>query len=454
MRKRFTVVVLVLTFLGCGRQVPVAPEIPPTPRRIVVWLDDTGIDGATADALQRVGVDEVVMWRGRIDLGGSAPVLRIDTAGPVHGAIPLGIALEVTGIRPGLDEASADAVWHALETDLGETFPAEIILDPPELAEGFENFVSALREVSGLSVVPVLSFTQLETDSGRRVAEAARSCIVPAFGTDGTLLRGIGERDPLPLREKLEPLADSDVRIRIGIVIQPKTDPPLVGFGEDLNPLTENDVATVSTTSILDRTFTFLRDASWSGMQWSAGDTLAAQWMDASRLDAAIEESHRLVLPELGGWDVMMLPSPAQNLGLSREALIRYLGGEGPGPAVELDVRRSGRSLEVSLSNTSPFVTAVSNHGNWVEVSVEDGWVRANGPGTFDRLTRGTVRDGKWEQGDIERVNSIRLFEIYVAPGETVKSGTLRVPSSRSSVRVRYNLTLFDGTALSGDVIR
>jgi hypothetical protein len=64
------------------------------------------------------------------------------------------------------------------------------------------------------------------------------------------------------------------------------------------------------------------------------------------------------------------------------------------------------------------------------------------------------VRDGKWEQGDIERVNSIRLFEIYVAPGETVKSGTLRVPSSRSSVRVRYNLTLFDGTALSGDVIR
>jgi hypothetical protein len=103
----------------------------------------------------------------------------------------------------------------------------------------------------------------------------------------------------------------------------------------------------------------------------------------------------------------------------------------------------------VTLSNTGPFATAVSNHGNWVEVSVEEGWLTVDGRGSFERLTRGTVSDGRWEQGDFERVNAARFFEVYLAPGEKLTSGTLQVPSSRSRVTVRSNLTLSDGTTVS-----
>ncbi len=452
MTKRVVLSLLLFALIGCGGQSPTARDIPPTPRRLVVWLDDSGIDEATADRLQRVGVDEVVMWRGTVDLSGQAPVLRIGSAGRVEGSIPLGIAVAVSGVRPDLDEAAANAVWRALEAELGGELPAEVILDLPDLVEGVDDFVAALQEVSGIAVVPILSSTQLATELGRNVAAAARSCVVPAFGTDGAVLRGIGELDPLPLREKLAPLADSGVRVRIAIVIQPRTEPPLVGPGDDLDPLSERGVATVSTASVLDRTFTFDRTVSWSGQQRSAGESVAVRWVDASRLDAAIAESQGLLLPELGGWDVMMLPPEGQELGLSRDTLIRYLGGEGPEPAVELDVQRSGRSLRVSLSNTGPFATAVSNHGNWVEVSVEEGWLTVDGRGSFERLTRGTVSDGRWDQGDFERVNAARFFEVYLAPGETVTTGTIQVPSSRSLVTVRSNLTLSDGTAVTGEI--
>ncbi len=451
--KRVVLSLGLLAVAACGGQSPVARDIPPTPRRLVVWLDDSGIDEVTAARLQRVGVDEVVMWRGSVDLSGQAPVLRIGSAGPVEGSIPLGIAVEVTGVRPDLGEAAATAVWRALEGDLRGALPAEVILDLPNLEPGLDEFVVALREVSGLSVVPVLSFTQLETDLGRRVAEASGSCVVPSFGTDGAVLRGIGERDPLPLRDKLEPIADSGVRVRIGIVIQPKTEPGLEGPGEDFDRLTENGVATVSTNSSLDRTFVFAKSVSWSGSRWSPGDAVAVRWMDASRLHAAIDESQKLLLPELGGWDLLMLPPAELELGLSRETLIRYLGGEGPEPVVEVDVRRSGRSVQVSLSNTGPFATAVTNHGNWLEVSVDEGWLTVDGRGSFERLARGTVSGGKWEQGDYERVNAARFFEVFVAPGEKVTSGTMQVSSNRSRVRVRYNLTLSDGTAVTGEVI-
>lgn len=454
MSVRVMITSVLLVLVGCGGPTPVVREIPPTPRRIVLWLDSSGVDEDTALRLQQAGVDEVVMHRGSVDLRREAPVLRLVAAGPVGGSIPLGIVLEVPGFRPDLDEGTATAVWRALEAELGGELPAELILDLPELSSGVGDFVVALQKVSGLSVVPMLSFSQLETELGREVAASARSCLVPSFGTEAVALRGIGERDPLPLREKLAPLADLGVRVRIGVVIQPRTMPPLPGPGDDLNRLTEGDVTSVSTSSVLDRTFSFNKSVSWSGTTWAAGDTIAIRWMDASRLRAAILESHHVILPELAGWDLVSLPVEGQALGLSRETLIRYLGGEGPEPVVELDVERAGRSVRVSLTNTGPFATAVSNHGNWVQVAVEEGWMLADGRGSFERLTRGTVSGGSWDQGDFERVNAARFFEVYLAPGEKVTSGTMTVPSSRSRVTVRYNLTLFDGTTVTGEAER
>jgi hypothetical protein len=236
------------------------------------------------------------------------------------------------------------------------------------------------------------------------------------------------------------------------VVVTPRAEPALEGPGDDLDPLTE--VATVSTTSILDRTFTFDRSASWSGRHWKAGDSVALRWVDAARLNAALAEMHRLVLPELAGWDLVSFPPEERALGLGRDTLLRYLEGEGPGPEVDVAIERDGQILRVALSNTGPFVTAVTNHGNWVQVSVPDGWIRARDRGSFDGLRLGNVVEEEWHEGDRDQLNAVRFSEIYLGPEERVASGWVRLPSSRSPVSVRWHLTLSDGSAVTGQLDR
>jgi hypothetical protein len=387
-----------------------------------------------------------------MNLGGRAPALRFNSMPPVEGAIPVGIALEVQGVHEDLDRAAADAVWRAISAELDGSVPAELILDVPRLTDGFGEFVTFLTETSGVSVVPLLSFDQLQDGHGLRAAEGARICIVPAFGSDGADLRGVRELDPLPLRKKLEPLVDSGVRVRLAVVVTPRAEPALDGPGDDLDPLTR--AATVSTTSTLDRTFTFERAASWSGRDWKAGESVALRWVDAARLHAALAEIHRLALPEVAGWDLVALPPEGRAFGLGRETLLRYLEGEGPGPEVEVDVERDGQILRVMLANPGPFVTAVTNHGNWVQVVVNEGWLRARDQGSFDGLRRGNAQGDVWREGDSDRINGVRFTEVYVGPGERVTSGWVRLPSSRSKVTVRWHLTLSDGSAVTGQINR
>ncbi len=451
MRRAWIAAAVIAAAIACGGQPPTLGEVAPTPRKMTVWLDGQGLDAGTAGRMRDVGVDMVVVRRGSIDLRNRAPVLRIDPPVEVTGPIPVATALTVSGTRSGLDREDARALWQVLDPELGGSPPAELILDLPMLEDGFDVFLVALREESGVAVVPMLSFDQLASAAGRATAVAAGSCIVPAFGTEESGLRGIGELAPLPLNDKLAPLAETDVRVRIGIALQARTIPEVVPPLEGLGPLTEPGVAKVSTSSSLDRTFTFERPTTWSGRNWAVGESLAIRWMDPSRLRAAMQESHRLVMPELGGWDLVSLPGVDQQLGLSRESLLRFLGGEGPGPLVQVGVSRQGRRLRVTLDNPSVFATAVSNHGNWIEVSFEEGWVKAEDVGNFDRLERGTSRGGRWQRDSYESVNAVRFLEVYVAPGERLVSGRVELPSSRSTARVRWNLTLFDGSAVTGE---
>jgi hypothetical protein len=176
------------------------------------------------------------------------------------------------------------------------------------------------------------------------------------------------------------------------------------------------------------------------------------RWVDASRLNFALTEMHRLVLPEVAGWDLVALPPEDRALGLGREGLLRYLEGEGPAPDVEVDVERDGQILRVTLDNPGPFVTTVTNHGNWVQVTVAEGWLRARDRGSFDGLRLGNVQGDDWREGDVDRFNGARFTEAYLGPGERVESGWVRLPSSRSQVTVRWNLTLSDGSQATGEV--
>jgi len=427
-------------------------EAAPTPRRTVVWLTEEGVDAETAERLASVGVDQFVVRRGVILLSAGAPVVQLLPSPTVEGPIPTAVSLEVPRLALEDYDDAADAVWAALEVDFGDHLPTELILDLPELGNGASGFVSRLAQNSGLEVVPILSVSQLESEIGRAVAKAAHRCIVPLFGSQETDLRGLGEMDSQPLSVRLAAINDLGVRVRVAIALRPRTEPDVGGWAQDINPLTDETVAEIKRTSTLDRSFQTKRPLTWGGHSFGAGQTIAVAWVDAARLGLFLTESHRTILPEITGWDLVSLPPVGSNLGLDREELIRYFGGEGPAPDIDVQVKRSGRNLTVRLANTSVFRSAITGFGNWVQVELESGMLVATSRGSFDRVILGTIERGEWRPNPSGGPDAVRFVETYIAPGEELQTGSVRLPSSRSKVRVRWQVQLSDGSAVTGVV--
>lgn len=444
--------VLALAACSDSTLVGMRADIAPTPRRTVMWLTQEGIDAATAAELAAAGVDQLVVRRGEILLSGGAPVVQLLPPPPVEGPIPTAVALDFPRPVSRENEDAADAVWAALEGDFGDRLPAEIILDFPELGEGTSGFVSRLEQLSGLAVIPVLRVSQIETELGRAVAHEAHHCIVPLFGNQGDDLRGLDDLDTQPLSVRLAPLKDLGVRVRVGVSLRPRTEPAVGGWAEDVNILTTDSAAEIKRTSTLDRSFLTKRPLTWGGRSFSAGQTISVAWVDTARLGFYLSESHRMILPELDGWDLVSLPPVGPNLGLDREELIRYLGGEGPAPKIDVRLERSGRNLTVRLVNTSVFRSAITGFGNWVQVELASGALVATSRGDFDRITLGTMDRGEWRPNPSGGPDAVRFSETYIAPGEEIKSGSIRLPSSRSDVVVRWQVQLSDGGAVTGVV--
>jgi len=427
-----------------------AGEVAPIPKKLTVWLTGDGIDADTADRLAEVGVDRLVVRRGSILLSAGAPVVRLLSSPPVEGPIPVAVALEVRGLGSTIDDDAAESVWAALEADFGDRPPAQLILDLPELGDGASGFVSRLAQRSGLAVVPILTAAQLDTESGRAVARAAHQCIVPAFGPQDADLRGLGETDSRPLSAKLAAIRNLDVRVRVAVALRPKTSPEVDAWAEDPDVLTDDATAEIKRTSTLNRSFSTKRPLTWGGRSFAAGETIAVAWVDAAKLGLYLTECHRTILPEVDGWDLVSLPPLGPNLGLDRDELIRYLAGDGPAPDVDVQVQRNGRTLVVRLANPSVFRSAITGFGNWVQVELESGMLVATSRGTFDHVILGEVRDGEWHPNPTGGPNAVRFAETYLAPGEELETGPIRLPSNRSKVRVTWQIQVSDGSAATG----
>jgi hypothetical protein len=441
-----------LASMACGGFHPVAARAPvvATPRRTVVWLDASGLDQDTAARLQAAGVDLVVQPRGTVTLTSDAPVLRLNRPGAVAGSIPVGVMLRVESKVEEIDSHVAVALWREILKDRDGEVPAELVLDVPTLSAGMSDFLEKLAQAAGIPVVPVLTVEQIKDPRGVEIVTKTGSCIVPCYGPDSRVLRGLDEAQSLPLADRLAPLAFAQARVRVAVSLQPQCQPALAAWGDDLGLVVENDLGEVSTSSVLDRTLVFKRSVQWSGREWTTGDQLAVRWFDAARLNSALGEMHRLSLPELGGWDLVSLPPAAYSLGIGREALVKYFLGEGPAPEVVLSADRRGQELKVTLANRSPFTSAVSGFGNWLDVSVRAGFLVVEDRGAFDRVVLGTRKGGRWEASTTTGVDTVRFVESFIGPNEVLETGVLRLPSERSGVTVRWNIVLSTGEEISG----
>ena len=217
--------------------------------------------------LKRAGVTRLVVRRGFIDLTSGTPVIKVDPALPIAGEIPVAAALRIESGSVPLQSDSAAMLWRGLGPVVGPT-TAEIIVDVPTLSPGIPGFVRTLDEVSGLPVVPILSVNQIRTDLGLELAQAAGTVIVPLFGPGAVGLRGVGDARDESLNDRLATLAAAGVRVRAGIVLTPRTNPKLAGWGDDLSLLCEGERVEIKTDSSLDRAFVFRKALTWSGRQW------------------------------------------------------------------------------------------------------------------------------------------------------------------------------------------
>lgn len=440
--------------IGCGhRDVSPAPAIRTMPRRTVVWVGAAGADLMTVSELKRAGVDELAVHRGKVELGKGIPVLRTVPAPPLAEGLPTAAVLTLIPELDEVDPAAADAVWRALARDLEAGIPpVELLVEMPRTADRLDEFVSRLANVSGLPVIPVLATSQLVDSRAVAVARRAGNCLVIALGQTSAW-----RKDARPvvggLRDALAPLAAAGAGVRVGLVVAPESQPPLQGWGEDLNPLSEPANAEILPSSTLERSFRMRRSLTWSGREWQTGQTVALSWTDAAELDAALGEAARLTVPVPLGWDVLWLPpADATPLGLSRDALLAYLDGEGPAPSLSVSLERSGSSLRVVVENSSPFPSALSRYANWVEVDARDTALVAEDRGDFDGIVLGNTRSGEFKRTSGSGVTAVRLLENYVAPGEKLRSGRIRLAGRRVVPAVRWHLQLSDGREVSGTV--
>ncbi len=432
-----------LLSLACGGVQPTPGVVERSPgRKLALWVrSDFSRDDA--QRLKNVGFDEFVVYRGVIDLSAGAPVLRL-VAGPELG--PGFIQTPVLGLKTGglgLNANNAEVLWSALKGALGSTSRG-MILDIREIPEGIGEFIADLQRVSGVPVIPLLGSEQLSDLKVRGLVIQAGECIIPLYGVSGPGFRIPSSRNNLGLRKTLEPLKETGVRVRVGIGMEPLFKPELKSWGGDLDlllgPLAEPVVA-----KQLDRAFVFRKDCSWGGRNWVRGDRLEASWMDASRLAAAFRESDRLILPELSGWDLFGAPPQGKIVGLDREGLLAFMVGRGPAPEILILHEKRGRSHRIRVVNRSPFASALSKQGQWLEVSIPAGSLVVRGGGSFDGVVLGSLRSGRWTPGMSDRVDAVRFYEDYIGPGEEIETGAITLPSSRTGLNATLRILLSDG---------
>ena len=120
-----------------------------------------------------------------------------------------------------------------------------------------------------------------------------------------------------------------------------------------------------------------------------------------------------------------------------------YLGGvmEGPVPAVELQPSMGGYQLVVT--NTTGLYSDLSDFGNYLEWVLPKGRIRDASVGDFARFR---FLDGETEEVPV-RASSVRFYENYLAPHETIRTGEVFLNGPPAGTLV-VHLTLPGGETL------
>jgi hypothetical protein len=381
-----------------------------------------------------------------------------------------GAAAQLTGATgESLAERWAGGIGGALAEARawGEVAGLHLHLDPsPEQAETLAAAIRALKKALGGVAVSVTVRGTEPASSWNPLSGAADELLVFSFGRrpelGDRLVPEISEETaramPLPFRLLLAPGGFGRTGDGTTWNGRDLPDAAIDSFSEDrtldfsFGQVLSNDVGTVYT-------FKARPGMRPADPRLSAdGGSARFQTLPFSELVRFLGIASRWNVPNLEGRVFLVDGVPRDRHLVGFEAVRSLLTG---GPLeLRLDVAAEGQGagpgwaeFGVRATSTGPTPTDLSRFNNWVQVRVEGGVFSALRLGDFDRFELLSSQAEGYRPVTFGRAVVARLHENLFAPGETRRTGPIRIAGARPKVFLSWHLNGPDGKIADGPEI-
>ncbi len=410
-----------------------------------VWLLAGVPDAGVVARLREANVRSVCLPAGKVTLGDGISHFEADVPsdlGALSGSTIHAVVWVEGELRRSGDPARFAVQLAAIEGKIGTG--GSLILVSRRWGEGLVSFAA---DVARKLHRPV----ELALPLGELLAH------VPEGGWEGvrlvTFCFGNPEALALPSsttqddRVGLDSLDVRNVSYRAAIVVLPRVTPPPGPAGASVGMLTRAGVSTFQP-GVNGDVFVLRRSLDWGGTLVSPGQRVEVDAYDTVRYHRDLGYVLRPARAGLEGWDTVGLPGAEPTVGLSREALIDYLRGGGPAPALAVESSWAGTKLNLVLTNPTPHASAVSSTGNWVELQVIPGQVADVQMGDFNGLEFGRLDGGALRPTVLREASLLRFYLTFVAPRVRVGGGSVTFTAKPTQPKARWGVRLGDGRDL------
>lgn len=413
-----------------------------------VWLLGGIPDAAAVSALRGANVRGFCLPVGKVTLGDGVSHFEADVPsdlGALAGST-LHVVVWVEGeLRRSGDPARFAVQLAAIEGKVGRD--GSLILASRRWGEGLVEFAVKTAARVRRPVELALPLGELNAhvpDGGWKGVRLVAFC----FGNPGAFaLPASTTQDD---REGLDALDVRNVAYRAAIVVMSRVAPPPGPAGGTLGMLTRSRVSVFEPGAKGD-VFVLQRSLDWGGWLLSPGQRVEVESYDTARYHRDLGYVLRPARSGLEGWDTVGLPAPEPTIGFSREALVDYLRGGGPGPEPEVETSWTGNRLELALRNPTPHASAVSSTGNWLELRVEPGQVADVQMGEFNGLEFGREEGGALRSTVLREASVLRFYMTYVAARARTGGASVTFVPRSAFPRVRWGVRLGDGRDVTGE---
>lgn len=450
--------------VACGRRHGGGGKVLPSQISLELGSASVSVPEAIAPRLSVMGVRSFFVPVARVTAAGDSA--QFEKLPPPAAPYPLPVYLEVTGTGDfdaffrSQKEKAADEIWRAVADAFespksGRVAGLHLALRVTTSAEEYAEALARLRKKLAKSqTLSVAVFSRLDEESQKKWKSVLGRVdfLVPAvFGRvadatpEGTLVSADVEQfasSDVSLCPLFAPQGWGVLKLGSGEAPSKISDLRINDLSEDRR-LDFNFGSLLSNADEDEYVFTAkerIGDPAWGAPPAAAGDSVTFRERRVGDLTASLSAARAvsakiLHLDALDDQDHLIGFSVVEDVLLGKSLVPRIL------------LSRSGGAGEVTFMaiNSSSEFSQLSRIGNWIDLRLENGTIGDVRPGDFDRYE---FLDAGGNRVPVARAQTIRFFENFVAPGESMTAGPIRYAGAARFFGSTH-LTLPDGTVVS-----